>query len=63
VLKTKWPEEKVPVANPTTAIYNNSAVNNYNATSSLVRFGNINIFFCNKNVLAYYIPTTLAMWL
>jgi hypothetical protein len=32
-------------ANPTTASYNASAVQTYNATSSLVRFENKNIFF------------------
>jgi hypothetical protein len=35
-------------ANPTTASHNASAVKKINATSSLVRFGNKNIFFCNE---------------
>jgi hypothetical protein len=36
-----------PGADPTTAIRNASAVKIYNATSSLVRFENKNIFLCN----------------
>jgi hypothetical protein len=42
------------VANPTIASYNASAVKIHNASSSLVRFENKNIFFCLKNALAYY---------
>jgi hypothetical protein len=34
--------------------YNTSAVNFYNARSSLVRFENKNIFFYLENALAYY---------
>jgi hypothetical protein len=34
-----------PEANPTIASYNASIVNFYNATSSLARFENKNIFF------------------
>jgi hypothetical protein len=42
-------------ANPTIVSYNASAVNIYNATSSLARSENKNIFFCiRKNALAYY---------
>jgi hypothetical protein len=35
-----------PRVNPTIVSYNASAVKIYNATSSLVRFENKNIFFC-----------------
>jgi hypothetical protein len=43
-----------PGANPTITSYNDSPVKMYNATSSLVRFENQNIFFYfGKNVLAY----------
>jgi hypothetical protein len=34
-----------PGSNPTTSIYNASVVNFYNATGSLARFENKNIFF------------------
>jgi hypothetical protein len=34
-----------PVPNPTTSIYNASVANFYNATGSLARFENKNIFF------------------
>jgi hypothetical protein len=34
--------------------YNANTVKNYNATSSLVRFENKNIFLLQKNALAYY---------
>jgi hypothetical protein len=41
--------------NPTIASYNASVVNFYNATGSIVRFINKNIFFFySKNALAYY---------
>jgi hypothetical protein len=44
-----------PGANPTIVTYNASAVNIYNATSSLARSANKNTFFSNfKNALAYY---------
>jgi hypothetical protein len=43
-------------ANPTIASYNASAVKIYNATSSLVRFANKNIFLCIEKTLyvSYY---------
>jgi hypothetical protein len=44
----------VPGANPTTAIYNGSAVKIYSATSSLLHFDSKNIFSTFKNALAYY---------
>jgi hypothetical protein len=34
--------------------YSASVVKNYNTTSSLVRFENKNIFYFEKNALAYY---------
>jgi hypothetical protein len=43
-----------PGANSTIVSYNASAVKIYNARSSLVRFGNKNIFFAMQNALAYY---------
>jgi hypothetical protein len=42
-----------PGANPTIASYTDSVVNFYNATGSLARFENKNIFFYFKNSLAY----------
>jgi hypothetical protein len=44
-----------PGTNPTTMSYNASVVKIYNATSSLVRLKNKNIFIYFKNALAYYI--------
>jgi hypothetical protein len=50
-----------PGANPTTVSYNASVVKIYNATSSLVRFENKNIFFYFEKTL---LPTTtLALYL
>jgi hypothetical protein len=46
----KW----IPGANPTIVSYSASAVKIYNATNSLVRFENKNIFFNLKNALVYY---------
>jgi hypothetical protein len=43
-----------PVATPTIMSYNASAVKNYNATSSLVRFGNKTFSSTLKIALAYY---------
>jgi hypothetical protein len=43
-----------PGANPTTAIYNVSAVKIYNATSSQVRFENKNIFYNEKCLLHHW---------
>jgi hypothetical protein len=40
-----------PGANPKIVSYNASAVNIYNATSSLVRFGNEHIFSYNEKTL------------
>jgi hypothetical protein len=45
----------LPGPNPTIASNNASVVNFYNATGSIVRFINKNIFFFySKNALAYY---------
>jgi hypothetical protein len=41
--------------------YKASAVKIYNATSSLVRFENKNIFFLLKNALAYYNAGVVAV--
>jgi hypothetical protein len=41
--------------------YNASAVKIYNATSSLVRFENKNIFFYLKNALAHYSAGVVAV--
>jgi hypothetical protein len=43
-----------PAANPVIASYNASAVKNYDARSSLVRFENKNILCYYKNALAFY---------
>jgi hypothetical protein len=50
-----------PVPNPTIAIYNASVVNFYNATGSLARFENKNIFSSLKNALAYYNAGVVAV--
>jgi hypothetical protein len=42
---TEWLIGPYPGANPTIASYNASVVNFYNATGSLARFENTNIFF------------------
>jgi hypothetical protein len=44
-----------------TASYNASAVKIYNATSSLVRFENNNIFITTKNALAFYNAGVVAV--
>jgi hypothetical protein len=52
-------------ANPTTAIYNASAAKIYNATSSLVRFENKNIFVynekCHSLLQALYVVVNLKV--
>jgi hypothetical protein len=49
-------------ANPTIVSYKASAVKNYNAASSLVRFENKNIFFCFEE-RSSLLHTTLALQL
>jgi hypothetical protein len=49
-------------ANPTIASYNASVVKFYNATGSLARFENKNIFFSSlKNAIAYYNAGVVAV--
>jgi hypothetical protein len=48
-------------ANPTTAIFNASALKIFYCMSSLGRFERKAIFLLLKNALAYYVPTTLAL--
>jgi hypothetical protein len=50
-----------PGAKPTIVSYNASTVKIYNATSSLVRFGNRNIFFYFEKTLVYILCTALAL--
>jgi hypothetical protein len=51
-----------PGTNPTIAIYNASVVNFHNATGSLARFENKNIFFSTlKNAVGYYNAGVVAV--
>jgi hypothetical protein len=47
-------EKLIPGPNPTIVSYDAGAVKIYNATSSLVRFENKNIFFYLRTALAFY---------
>jgi hypothetical protein len=49
-------------ANPTIASYTANTVKMYNAKSSPVRFENKYFLLLLKNALAYYLHTTLALY-
>jgi hypothetical protein len=59
---TEFKSANRPEPNPTTSIYNASVVNLFNATGSLARFENKNIFYSIfKNALAYYNASVVAV--